>query len=103
MANEKEGKSSLLTTEGHTEYSYPDLLERINQLLRDKNPGLAEGGKAKREEDPHVTKLGTTKTTWLNFDSMSQSIDRKHDHLMNFIATELGVEVSLGPENNMII
>lgn len=89
--------------EGHEEYSYPDLLNRIDQLLRDKNPALAEGGKAKKEEDPHVVKLGTTKTTWINFDSMATSIDRKHEHLMSYIAAELGVEVTLGPENNMII
>jgi translation initiation factor 2 beta subunit (eIF-2beta)/eIF-5 len=54
-------------------------------------------------EDPYVVKLGTTKTSWMNFDTMSLSIERKHDHLMNFVAAELGVEVSLGGENNMVI
>jgi translation initiation factor 2 beta subunit (eIF-2beta)/eIF-5 len=56
-----------------------------------------------KNEDPHVVKLGTTKTSWLNFDTMCTAIDRKHEHLMSFIAAELGNECSLGPENNLII
>ena len=49
-----------------------------------------------KNEDPHVVKLGTTKTSWLNFDTMCNAIDRKHEHLMSFIAAELGAEASLG-------
>lgn len=48
-------------------------------------------------------KLGTTKTAWQNFDSMVLAIDRKHDHLLSYISTELGVEGVLGPENNLIL
>ncbi len=57
-------KISLLVAEGHVTYEYTDLLERINKLLKDKNPGLAEGGKSKKDEDPYVVRLGTTKTAW---------------------------------------
>ncbi len=79
------------------------MLERISKLLKDKNPQLAEGNKLKSTEDPNVVKLGTTKTAWQNFDSMVTAIDRKHDHMMSFIATELGTEATLGSENNMIL
>jgi translation initiation factor 2 beta subunit (eIF-2beta)/eIF-5 len=34
---------------------------------------------------------------------MSDAIDRKYEHLMSFISSELGAESSLGPENNLII
>lgn len=54
-------------------------------------------------EDPHVVKLGTTKTSWMNFDSMVTALDRKHEHVLSYIAAELGVEATLGPENNLII
>ena len=56
-----------------------------------------------KNEDPYVVKLGTTKTAWQNFDTMCTALDRKHEHMMSFIATELGTEATLGPENNMIM
>ena len=34
---------------------------------------------------------------------MCTALDRKHDHMMSFIAAELGTEATLGPENNMIL
>jgi translation initiation factor 2 beta subunit (eIF-2beta)/eIF-5 len=34
---------------------------------------------------------------------MVTAIDRKHDHLLSFISTELGVEGVLGGENNLIL
>ena len=89
--------------EGHVEYSYNDLLERIAKQLRDKNQGITEAAKATKDVDPYVVKLGTTKTSWMNFDPMVTNIDRKHEHVMSFIATELGAEASLGPENNLIL
>lgn len=30
-------------------------------------------------------------------------MDRKHDHVLSYIAAELGVEAVLGPENNLIL
>lgn len=57
-------KVNLLVAEGHETYEYTDLLDRISKLLHDKNPQLAESNKFKSSEDPHVVKLGTTKTAW---------------------------------------
>jgi hypothetical protein len=34
---------------------------------------------------------------------MVTAIDRKHEHMMNYVAAELGTEAILGKENNMII
>lgn len=34
---------------------------------------------------------------------MCVALDRKHDHMMSYIAAELGTEATLGPENNMIL
>ena len=30
-------------------------------------------------------------------------IDRKHDHVMDYISTELGAKVNLGSENNLLL
>lgn len=57
-------KSNLLIAEGHETYEYSGLLERISTLLKDKNQQITEGSKLKSSEDPHVVKLGTTKTAW---------------------------------------
>jgi translation initiation factor 2 beta subunit (eIF-2beta)/eIF-5 len=92
----------LLDVEGHVNYEYNDMYERIRKLLSDKNPQLAEGNKLKKDEEPYVVKM-STKTAWQNFDSMVTAIDRKHDHVMSFIATELGAEATLGQENNLIL
>ena len=72
-------------------------------MLRDKNPQLAQGSTFKSSEDPNVVRLGTTKTAWMNFDTMATAIDRKHDHMMSFIAAEHGCEATLNSENNMIL
>ncbi len=100
---DKGEKTSLLTTEGHTEYNYLELLERFGKLLRDKNPLLAESQKLNKNEDPYIVNLGTTKTAWQNFDAMVIAMDRKHEHVLSYIAAELGVEAVLGPENNLIL
>lgn len=100
---ETKKRVNLITVEGHETYEYSFLLERISTLLKDKNQQLTESSKLKSSEDPHVVKLGTTKTAWQNFDVMCTSLDRKHDHMMSFIAAELGTEATLGPENNMIL
>jgi translation initiation factor 2 beta subunit (eIF-2beta)/eIF-5 len=93
----------LQETAGHVAYKYEDMLDRISQMLRDNNLDLLESSSLGKKESPNVLRLGTTKTNWANFDSMVNAIDRTHEHLMSFIATELGAEASLGPENNMIL
>ncbi|CDW81801.1 translation initiation factor if-2 betam beta subunit [Stylonychia lemnae] len=102
-ADQKDQKTSLLVAEGHVEYNYQDMLTRIQQILIQKNILIGETSKLNKNEDPYVVKLGTTKTAWQNFDTMVTAIDRKHDHLLSFISTELGVEGVLGGENNLIL
>jgi len=94
---------SLLVAEGHVTYEYEDMLDRINALLKDKSQQLSEGSKLKSSEAPDVAKLGTTKTAWRNFDLMVTEIGRKHEHMMSYIAAELGCEATLGPDNIMIL
>ena len=39
----------------------------------------------------------------MNFNEMVEAMDRKHEHVMSFISSELGAEASLGPVNNLIL
>jgi len=52
--------------EGHEEYKYMDLFERIERIMADKSKEVDEEEKEQRGEDPK-TKTFTTKTAWLNF------------------------------------
>jgi translation initiation factor 2 beta subunit (eIF-2beta)/eIF-5 len=84
--------------EGYTEYQYPQLLERIINQLKSSNPALATSQKKADREDPYVVRVGTTKSCWTNFQSMCDSILRKPEHVMSFVAAELGAECRLGGE-----
>ena len=72
-------------------------------MLKSKTANVAEASKQIKTEDPYVIKLGTTKVSWQNFQSMCEAHDRKLDHMMSYISAETGVEATLGPENNMIL
>lgn len=50
-------------------------------MLKEKNPVLVDQGKGFKGQSPEVVKLGTTKTSWNNFNEMAEMIDRKLDHL----------------------
>ena len=94
---------SLLVTEGHQSYEYSELLERITEQLKGKIGVSGPATAITRAEEVQVVKIGTTKVSWQNFDAMVTAIDRKHEHMMNYVAAELGTEAILGKENNMII
>ena len=77
------------------------MLDRIQKLLKEKDPVPTDA--KKKDEDPYVVKLGTTKTAWQNFDIIVNAMNRKHDHVISYVSAELGVEGVLGPENNLIL
>ncbi len=62
MNNTDVGKDTLLVAAGHIEYNYNDMLERIQRMLKEKDPTPSDA--KKKDEDPYVVKLGTTKTAW---------------------------------------
>mmetsp|Transcript_23867 Transcript_23867/g.23545 ORF Transcript_23867/g.23545 Transcript_23867/m.23545 type:complete len:99 (+) Transcript_23867:245-541(+) len=72
-------------------------------MLIEKNQELLQGPKNAMKAYPNVCRLGTTKTNFVNFDELVTLLDRKHEHVMSYISSELGNEASLGPENNLII
>ena len=96
-------KVSLLKMEGYKEYTYDELLDRAINQIKSKNPGFGQAAKKIEREDPYVVKIGTTKSCWSNFESMCNAIARKPEHLMSFIAAELGAECRLGGESQLIV
>ena len=88
--------------EGHVEYKYINLLERIENIMADKNRDIEEE-KEQKSEDPITRHLGSTKTTWQNFYSISQQIKREPQHILDYFKAELDVEGNFGSENNLIL
>ena len=89
--------------EGHNEYQYADLLTRVIDVIKGSNPDIISSRTKVEREDPYVVRVGTTKSCWTNFESMSNSLSRKPEHLMSFVAAELGAECRLGGESQLIV
>ena len=89
--------------EGHSDYTYLELFERIERVMAEKNKFVDEEEKESRGEDPKTRHLGSTKTTWVNFMDICTAIGREPQHILDFLKAELDVEGNFGSENNLIL
>jgi translation initiation factor 2 subunit 2 len=87
---------------GNQEYSYDFLLDRISNLIKKNNPSFGDSKKVSIPV-PQMNKVGTTRTAWVNFSEVCNSLNRPTDHMYNFILSELGVEGSLGGESQFLM
>ena len=89
--------------DGHSEYTYIELFERIEKVMAEKNKLNDEEEKETRGEDPKTRHLGSTKTTWVNFLDICEAINREPQHILDFLKAELDVEGNFGSEKNLIL
>lgn len=90
-------------TESDRDYQYGELLTRIyDQMFADKGSVDISKGK-KTIEPPEVGKVGTKKIAWGNFVNNCRSINRKPEHVQEFVLTELGTTGSIDGQNKLII
>ena len=89
--------------EGHTNYEYSFLLDRIEEIMNQKNQQMAENEESKKGEMPVSRFMGTTKTTIINFMTLCEQLDREPAHVMEFMKTEMDVEGNFGSDNNVIL
>ncbi len=88
--------------DGLPNYTYEDMLNRLNTLLgRDNNTDI--NIKRKSIEYPEVERLGTTKVVWNNFNLICKILNRPNEHLMKFFLTDLGTEGSLNESKSLIL
>lgn len=92
--NNEDSKSS--------EYSYQFLLDRIYGLIKTLNPDCVEKTKVNIPV-PIVNRVGTSRSVWVNFSDVCNSLNRPIDHLFQFILVELGCEGSIGGENQFLL
>lgn len=83
-------------------YTYDELLERVNGLLHAHNPDLVEK-KRRNIKPPQLTTLGSKKTLWINFQEICTMMQRSPDHVYAFFMAELGTEGSIDGNQRLVI
>ena len=88
--------------DGHKEYDFAELLDRIELIMNQRNEQLEDESKDQRGELP-LTKMVTTKTSIMNFDTLCEQLSRPREHLLDFIKAEMDVEGNFGSEGNVLL
>jgi len=84
------------------DYTYPDLLDRIMNILHAQNPDLIEK-KRRNMKPPQLTRMGTKKTLWVNFQETCSMMQRSPEHVFQFFMAELGTEGSIDGNQRLVI
>lgn len=86
------------------DYSYDELLTRVFDIMRVKNPEMVAGEKKKIVmRPPQVLRAGARRTSFANFSEISRMLHRQSKHLLAFIFAELGTSGSVDGNNQLII
>ncbi|CAI6358116.1 unnamed protein product [Macrosiphum euphorbiae] len=86
------------------DYTYDELLTRIFEIMREKNPDMVEGKKQKFVlRPPQVIRIGSKKTSFANFTEICKTLHRQPKHLLDFLLAELGTSGSVDGNSQLII
>jgi len=84
------------------DYSYDELLDRVIKILHEHNPDLVEK-KRRNMKPPQLTRVGTKKTLWVNFQEICTMMQRNPEHVFQFFMAELGTEGSIDGNQRLVI
>lgn len=86
------------------DYTYDELLNRVFNIMREKNPDMVAGEKRKFiMKPPQVVRVGTKKTSFVNFTDICKLLHRQPKHLLAFLLAELGTSGSIDGNNQLVI
>ncbi|XP_016092107.1 eukaryotic translation initiation factor 2 subunit 2-like [Sinocyclocheilus grahami] len=86
------------------DYTYDELLLRVFNIMREKNPDMVAGEKRKFVmKPPQVVRVGTKKTSFVNFTDICKLLHRQPKHLLAFLLAELGTCGSIDGNNQLVI
>lgn len=86
------------------DYTYDELLKRVFDTMRLKNPDMVAGEKKKFVmKPPQVMRVGTKKSSFSNFAEICKMLHRQPKHLLDFLLAELGTNGSIDGNNQLII
>lgn len=95
------GKSWL---DSDRDYTYDELLTRVFDIIREKNPDMVTGEKKKFVmRPPQVLKVGTRKSSFANFADICRLLHRQPKHVLAYLLAELGTSGSVDGNNQLII
>nr|CAG4645018.1 EOG090X0AVX [Leptodora kindtii] len=87
-----------------SDYTYDELLNRVFNIMREKNPEMVAGEKKKfTMRPPQVVRIGTKKTSFANFSEICKTLHRQPKHVLAFLLAELGTSGSVDGNNQLII
>nr|ADD38029.1 Eukaryotic translation initiation factor 2 subunit 2 [Lepeophtheirus salmonis] len=86
------------------DYTYDELLQRVFNIMKDKNPEVVAGEKKKFiMRPPQVVRVGTKKTAFVNFTEIARMLHRQAKHLLDFLSAELGTVGAIDGNNQLIM
>jgi len=86
------------------DYTYDELLARVFEIMRQKNPDMVAGEKKKFVmKPPQVVRAGAKKTSFVNFTEICRLLHRQPKHLQAFLMAELGTSGSVDGTNQLVI
>jgi len=86
-------------------YSYDELLQRMQVLLQDGDPSKAVSfGRVPIKMPPiNLVRIGTKKTRWDNFQEICKCMNRTLEHVFQFLVAELGTEGSIDGNKRLVL
>nr|XP_031826887.1 eukaryotic translation initiation factor 2 subunit 2 isoform X2 [Nomia melanderi] len=101
---ENEHEETSLWFGSDRDYTYDELLVRVFNIMREKNPDMVAGKKQKFVmRPPQVVRIGTKKTSFANFTEICKTLHRQPKHLLDFLLAELGTSGSVDGNSQLII
>ncbi|PVD20831.1 hypothetical protein C0Q70_18992 [Pomacea canaliculata] len=86
------------------DYTYDELLCRVFDIIREKNPEMIAGDKKRFVmRPPQVLRVGTRKTSFANFADICRLLHRQPKHVLAFLLAELGTSGSVDGNNQLLI
>lgn len=86
------------------DYTFDELLNRVFEIIQAKNPEMVAGEKKRFiMKPPQCARVGTKKTSFVNFTEICQTLKRQPKHILAFILAELGTSGSVDGNNQLII
>jgi len=83
--------------------TYAVLLGRVYDQLRANNPKLVGIKAPAIMRPPQVTRVGTSRILWQNFDEICRIMKRDPDHVFRYFLTELGTTGSIDAKQQFVM
>ena len=84
-------------------HSQPLSSSQTHTLTPPASPPLLPGSEKRRLKPPAVSRVGTTRTAWTNFNEICVGMKRNPDHVLSFFLAELGTTGSIDGSARLLV